>query len=89
MDVKALAQLAKLYRETHDKDVGRRLDAAVAEVLHPQGPGLFDSLPCDHAWLLLDNGCWGCEKCGTEMSMPPRGAAGSPEKPPPNTEGTP
>ncbi len=89
MDVKALAQLAKLYRESnHDKDVGRRLDAAVAEVLHPKGPDLFDQ-PCDHAWLPQVGGGWRCEKCQAEMSMPPRGTAGSPEKPPPNTEGTP
>ncbi len=85
MDLKALAQLAKLYRETHDKDAGRRLDAAVAEVLHPQGPGLFDG-PCDHAWTAREAGKWSCTKCGAKMSMPPRGQAGTPEKPPPNQE---
>ncbi len=88
MDAKTLARLAKLYRESnHDKDVGRRLDAAVAEVLHPQGPGLFDG-PCDHAWETGGIG-WKCRKCGTETNLIPLGKAGAPEKPPPNTEGTP
>ncbi len=89
MDAKTLARLAKLYRESnHDKDVGRRLDAAVAEVLHPQGPGLFDG-PCDHAWNPQVGGGWRCEKCQAEMSMPPHGKAGSPEKPPPGQGGEP
>ncbi len=90
MDIETLARLAKLYRESgHDKDVGRRLDAAVKEALDPQGPGLFDSLPCDHSWLPQVGGGWACEKCQAEMSLPPLGKAGAPEKPPPGTGGEP
>ncbi len=88
MTTEELARLAKLYRETHDKDAGRRLDAAVAEVLHPKGPGLFDS-PCDHAWEATASLEWRCRKCGATTNLTPRGQAGTPEKPPPGQGGEP
>lgn len=76
----------------HCRTTEKQVDAAVEEVLSPtravpEAPP--PKGPCDHSWTAQTGGTWRCPKCGTEMSMPPRGTAGAPEKPPPNTEGTP